>query len=70
MDAIKLYGKIYGKGLSISRVSQLSGIDIYYLYETMFGTRSMTIGDAMTLKEVLTLTNEEAIDIFLRGEVA
>lgn len=65
MDAIKLYSKIYEKGLSLTRISQLSGIDIYHLYETIFGTRSMTIGDAITLKEALTLTNEEAIDMFL-----
>lgn len=70
LDAIRLHSKIYEKGFSIASVSQSSGIDIYYLYETMFGTRSMTIGDAMTLKEVLALTDEEAIDIFLRGDTA
>lgn len=68
MDAIKLHRTIYKKGLSISLVSTLSGIDICRLYDSIFEHRSMTIGDAMALKETLGLTDAEAVDIFLRGD--
>lgn len=65
LDANKLHKKIFEKELSISAVANLSGIDISVLRETIFGTEAMTIGDAMRLKEILAMTNMEAIDIFL-----
>lgn len=65
MDANKLHKKIYEKGLSIDAVSKKSGVDITLLGEILFEHRSITIGDAIKLKEVLSLTNSEAIDIFL-----
>lgn len=65
MDANKLHKKIYEKDLSVSAAAKMSGIDISVLRETIFGTKPMTIGDAMRLKELLAITNEEAIDIFL-----
>lgn len=65
MDANKLYKKIHDKGLSIDAVSKMSGVDISLLGEILFGHGLMTIGDALKIKEVLSLTNAEAIDIFL-----
>lgn len=65
MDANKLYKKIHEKGLSIDAVSKKSGVDISLLGEILFEYGSITIGDAMKLKEALSLTNTEAIDIFL-----
>lgn len=65
MDANKLYNKIYEKGLSIDAVSKMSGVDILLLGEILFEYGSITIGDALKLKEALSLTNSEAIDIFL-----
>ena len=65
MDANKLYKKIHDKGLSIDAVSKKSGVDISLLGEILFEYSPITIGDAMKLKEALSLTNAEAIDIFL-----
>lgn len=65
MDANKLYKKIHDKGLSIDAVSRMSGVDILLLGEILFEYGSITIGDALKLKEALALTNTEAIDIFL-----
>jgi len=65
LDANKLHKKIYEKGLSIDAVSKMSGVDILLLGEILFGHGLMTIGDALKIKEVLSLTNAEAIDIFL-----
>lgn len=64
MDANKLYNKIYENGLSIDAVSKKSGVDISLLGEILFEYGSITIGDALKLKEALSLTNTEAIDIF------
>lgn len=65
MDANKLYKMIHEKGFSIDAVSKKSGVDISLLGEILFEYGSITIGDAMKLKEALSLTNTEAIDIFL-----
>lgn len=65
LDANKLYKMICERGLSIDAVSKTSGIDISLLGEILFKHGSITIGDALKLKEVLSLTNAEAIDIFL-----
>lgn len=65
LDANKLHKKIYEKDLSVSAAAKMSGIDISVLRETIFGTKPMTIGDAICLKEILMMTNEEAVDIFL-----
>ena len=65
MDANKLHKKIYEKGLSIDAVSKKSGVDIVLLGEIIFGHGLMTIGDALKIKDALSLTNAEAVDIFL-----
>lgn len=64
MDANKLHKKIYEKGLSIDAVSKKSGVDITLLGEILFEHGLMTIGDALKIKDALSLTNTEAIDIF------
>ena len=65
LDANKLHNKIYEKGLTIDRVSKMSGINIELLGEVIFGHKPITIGNAAKLKETLGLTNAEAINIFL-----
>lgn len=65
MDANKLHKKIYEKGLGIDAVSKKSGVDIVLLGEILFGHGLMTIGDALKIKDALSLTNAEAVDIFL-----
>lgn len=57
MDANKLLIKIIETGLSIHIALELR--------ELLTNPGKLTIGDAMLLKELLNLTNLEAIDIFL-----
>lgn len=57
MDANKLLIKIIETRLSIHIALELC--------ELLTNPGKLTIGDAMLLKELLNLTNLEAIDIFL-----
>jgi hypothetical protein len=57
LNANKLWIKIIEAGLTIGVASEI--------YELLCNPDKLTIGDAMLLKELLNLTNLEAIDIFL-----
>ena len=57
MDANKLIFKIFEKSLHIDTAAEL--------YKKITSNDTITIGDALRLKEILDLTNSEAIDIFL-----
>lgn len=57
MDANKLILKIFEKGLNVDMATEL--------YVKICCNDQLTIGDAIKLKELLDLTNLEAIDIFL-----
>lgn len=68
MDANKLKTKLSEKGFSISTVANLMNIRGSSLHKKLNGNDSMTVYDAMCLKEILDLTNAEALDIFLSKE--
>lgn len=57
MDANKLILKIFEKSLHVDTAAEL--------YKKITTNNTITIGDAIKLKEFLDLTNSEAIDIFL-----
>ena len=57
MDANKLILKIFEKSLHVDTAAEL--------YKKITNDDTITIGDAIKLKEFLDLTNSEAIDIFL-----
>ncbi len=57
MDANKLIFKIFEKSLNVDTAAEI--------YKKIAHDETITIGDAMKLKELLGLTNKEAIDIFL-----
>ena len=57
MNANKLWIKIIEAGITIGVALEI--------YELLFNPEKLTIGDALLLKELLNLTNLEAIDIFL-----
>lgn len=57
LDANKLIFKIFEKSLNVDTAAAI--------YRQISGSRELTIGDAMRLKELLNLTDVEAIDIFL-----
>lgn len=68
MNANKLKAKMVEKGLNVARTAELIGMSKTTLYRKINGTDRMTISDAVQLKEVLNLTNLEALDIFLSQE--
>lgn len=57
LDANKLIFKIFEKSLHVDTTAEL--------YKKIINNGTVTIGDALKLKELLDLTNSEAIDIFL-----
>lgn len=65
MDANKLKGKIAERGLNISKVAELSGMNKSSLYRKINNYEKMTIGEAEIIKEILNLTDLEALEIFL-----
>lgn len=65
MNMNKLNARILDSGMTIDEVAELIGINGFSLYCKMKHPVTMTVGDAMKLKEVLNLSNQEARDIFL-----
>lgn len=69
MNANKLKGKIIEQGLTIARVADLIGMHRSSLYRKINGHERMTVGEAIKIKNILGLTDLEALDIFLsRGD--
>lgn len=65
MDANKLKGKIVEKGLNVAQVADLINIHRSSFYRKLNGFDTFTVNEATKLKEVLGLTNMEALEIFL-----
>lgn len=65
MDMNKLNVKILESGMTIDEVAKTIGVSGLSLYFKMKRPMAMTVGDAIKLKEVLDMTNTEAMDIFL-----
>lgn len=68
MNANKLRAKMLANGLTIATTAELIGINKSTLYRKMNGREKVTINDAVQLKEILGLTDLEALDIFLSQE--
>lgn len=68
MNANKLKAKMIVNGLTIATTAELMGINKSILYRKMNGRDKLTVHDAVQLKEILGLTDLEALDIFLSRE--
>ena len=68
MDANKLKTKLSEKGFSISTIAILIGVHNSLLHKKINGYEPITIYEAKCIKEILNLTNTEALDIFLSKE--
>lgn len=69
MNANKLKGKIVEKGLNVAKAADLIDISKSSFYRKLNRFDTFTVNEAVKLKEVLGLTNLEALDIFLtRGK--
>lgn len=65
MNANKLRGKITERGLSIAKVADLIGMHKSSLYRKINGYDKITVAEAIKIKNILGLTDLEALDIFL-----
>lgn len=68
MNANKLKGKMIVNGLTIATTAELMGMNKSTLYRKLNGREKLTINDAVQLKDILGLTDLEALDIFLSRE--
>lgn len=65
MDANKLKTKIATRGFTLSKTAELLGMHKSTLYRKLNGFEKFTISEASKLKDILGLTDLEALAIFL-----
>ena len=65
MNMHKLRAKIIEQEMNVEQLAEIVGISAPTLYRKLRAPLKMTIGDAIRIKDVLELTDEEALDIFL-----
>lgn len=65
MNINKLKGKIVENEMNVEALASKIGVDRSSLYRKLNNVERITIGEAVKMKDVLSLTNEEAIEIFL-----
>ena len=64
LDAKLLVVKILENGYTIGDISNLLGVSINVLRRKLDNLNTLTIGEARILKQILDLSNSEAISIF------
>lgn len=67
MDANKLKRKLIEQRLNVAKTADLLGMNKITLYRKLNGFEKLTISDAIQLKNLLGLTDSEAITIFLES---
>ena len=65
MNMHKLRAKIIEAEMNVEELAEIIGITAPTLYRRLRTPLKMTIGDVIKIKDVLGLTDEEALDIFL-----
>lgn len=65
MDANKLKNKMIANGCTVSKTAELLGMHKSSLYRKLNGFEKFTINEAVKLKDILGLTDLEALAIFL-----
>ena len=64
MNANKLKAKIIERGLSVTEFANMLNIDRSSMYRKLSNPQRIPIGDVISIKEALKLTNDEACEIF------
>lgn len=64
MNIPKLKGKIVERGINVETLAERIGIDRSTLYRKMDAGERFTVAEAIKIKDVLDLTNDEAMSIF------
>lgn len=57
--------KIIERGISFDNIAVSIGLNTYTLCRKLHNYEKITIGEALKLKDILELTNNEAYEIFL-----
>lgn len=65
MKRNRLKAKMVENGMSVETVASAIGMERSKLYRKLNNFEKFTIGDATKIKDVLNMTDQEAIDIFL-----
>lgn len=65
MNINKLKGKIVENGMNVEQLAIAMGRNRCYLYRKFAKPKTLTLGDVLAIVEILHLTDEEAIEIFL-----
>lgn len=65
MNVFKLKAKIVERGMGVEELAKILDMSTQTLYRKLRTPLSMTLMDAIRLKDILGLTDEEAIEIFL-----
>ena len=65
MNINKLKGKIVENGMNVERLADMMGVDRATLYRKLNNSEKITIGEALTMKKILGMSNAEAFEIFL-----
>ena len=61
----KLRGKIVERGLNVPEVAKSMGMDKATLYRRFADGDTFTIGEVRKITEILSLSHEETVEIFL-----
>lgn len=65
MNVFKLKAKIVERDMGVEELAGILDMSTQTLYRKLRTPLSMTLMDAIRLKDILGLTDEEAIEIFL-----
>lgn len=65
MNAFKLRAKIVEQNITMEALAKQIGISTTTLYRKVKYPLRLTLLEVITLKDILDMTDEEAIDIFL-----
>ena len=65
MNVNKLKGKIVSNGMNVEQLADAIGVDKSSLYRKLNNFEKITIGEALRIKDALSMNNEEACEIFL-----
>lgn len=65
VNVLKLKAKIVENDMNIGKLAAELGVDRSSLYRKLNNCEKITIGEAVKIKEILSLSDTEAYDIFL-----
>lgn len=65
MNINKLKGKVVEKEMNIETLANIIGIDRSSLYRKLNNSEKITIGEAVKMKDALSMSDDEAYEIFL-----